>query len=65
MSNVSEKKEHSRTSDEARSNDPNPSDSRSSLGRLADFTRKILRVSKNELESAKHGNKRLEDGVIQ
>ena len=46
---MSEKNEPSRTSEEARSEDLDTNDDLSSLDRLAAFTRKILRVSKDEL----------------
>ena len=46
MSNVSEKKKPSHTSDVERNKDPEPIDGREGLERLADFTRRVLRVGK-------------------
>ena len=63
MSNVKETKRRSRTSEEARSDDPAPSDARSSLAVLAGFTRRILRVSKSELEITQKRRDRLEHGT--
>ena len=50
---MSEKEKPSRTSDEARGDERDSDKMPSSLDRLADFTRKILRVSKDELRLAR------------